>query len=314
MAEITIVDTSPRDGPVGVSKIKTDGKVALANSLMECGITKIDCVAFTHPRIRPEYSDAEKVISTIDKRPGVSIIGLAPNEIACRRALSTNIDEIGILISVSEAFNKSVLGTGVNKTLYKTVPAIIQLCKEKSKKIRAYLLSSFFCQFEGKIPVTNIVALTSKLSFLGVNEISLVDTAGMANPRQVKETVKALLDLQLPTHFAVHFHDTHGMGLANCLAAFESGIHIFDTAIGGLSGTPYGAPNMEVGSWNVPTEDLVYMFDQMGIDTGINMDAVRESAKLAQTISGRDLAGHLMKANTAFLLENFPTALALSKV
>lgn len=314
MAEITIVDTSPRDGPVAVHRIKTDGKIALANSLIEAGVSKIDCVAFTHPRIRPEYSDAEKVVSAIKKRPGISIIGLAPNEIACRRALSTNIDEIGILISVSETFNKSVLGTGINKTLFKTVPAIIQVCNEKQKKVRAYLLSSFFCQFEGKIPVANTIALTSKLSFLGVNEIALVDTIGMANPSQVKETVKALLELQLPTHFAAHFHNTRGMGLANCLAAFECGIRIFDTAIGGLSGTPYGAPNMEVGSWNVPTEDLVFMFDQMGVDTGIKIDAIREAAKTAQAISGCDLAGHLVRANTAFVPENFPAVVALDKI
>ncbi len=278
---------------------------------MESGVTKIDCVGFTHPRIRTEYADAEKVINSIEKRPGVTIIGMAPNEIACRRALSTKVDEIGVLISVSETFNKSVLGVGVNKTLFKTIPTIIQASKEEGKTIRVYLLSAFHCQFEGEIPIGSIVELTSKLSFLGVNEISLVDTPGRANPRQVKETIKALLDLRLKSTLAVHFHNTMGMGIANCLSAYEAGIRTFDSAISGLSGTPYGAPTMEVGSWNVPTEDLVYMFDQIGANTGIDIEAIAESARLAQTIAGRELAGHLLRARTTFVPANFPKALSL---
>jgi len=312
VAEVTIVDTSPRDGPVGLPKIRTHEKVALANSLMESGVTKIDCVGFTHPRIRPEYADAEKVINSIDKRPGVTIIGMAPNEIACRRALNTGVDEIGVLVSLSETFNRSVLGTSVKKTLFKTIPAIIQPCIEEGKTIRAFLLSAFWCQFEGRMEINSIVELVSKLSFLGVNEISLVDTPGLANPWQVKKTIGALLELGLETNFAVHFHNTRGMGLTNCLSAYEAGIRIFDTAIGGLSGTPYGAPTMEVGCWNVPTEDLVYMFDQIGVNTGIDIDAIAESVKLAQKIAGRELPGHLLKARKAFVPSNFPNALALN--
>ena len=312
VAEVTIVDTSPRDGPVGLPKIRTHEKVALANSLMESGVTKIDCVGFTHPRIRPEYADAEKVANSIDKRPGVTIIGMAPNEIACRRALNTSVDEIGVLVSVSETFNMSVLGISVRKTLFKTIPAIIQACIEEGKTIRAFLLSAFWCQFEGRVEINSILELVSKLSFLGVNEISLVDTPGLANPWQVKKTIGALLGLGLETKFAVHFHNTRGMGLANCLSAYEAGIRIFDTAVGGLSGTPYGAPTMEVGYWNVPTEDLVYMFDQIGVNTGIDIDAIAESVKLAQKIAGRELPGHLLKAREAFVPSNFPNALALN--
>ena len=312
VAEVTIVDTSPRDGPVGLPKIRTHEKVALANSLMESGVTKIDCVGFTHPRIRPEYADAEKVVNSIDKRPGVTILGMAPNEIACRRALNTSVDEIGVLVSVSETFNMSVLGISVRKTLFKTIPAIIQACIEEGKTIRAFLLSAFGCQFEGRVEINSIVELVSKLSFLGVNEISLVDTPGLANPWQVKKTIGALLDLGLETNFAVHFHNTRGMGLANCLSAYEAGIRIFDTAIGGLSGEPYGAPTMEVGYWNVPTEDLVYMFDQIGVNTGIDIDAIAESVKLAQKIAGRELAGHLLKAKKAFVPSNFPNTLAVN--
>jgi hydroxymethylglutaryl-CoA lyase len=306
IAEITIVDTSPRDGPVGLPKIRTAEKIALANSLIESGVTKIDCVGFTHPRIRPEYSDAEQVVNSIRLRPGVTIIGMAPNEVACRRALNTNIDEIGVLIAATESFNKALLGTNIKKAIYKTIPAIIQACKEKGKTVRAFLTSAFWCQYEGRVPLAALMELASKLSFLGVTEISLVDTPGMVNPKQVKETVSALKELKLEAGLAVHFHNTNGMGLVNCLAAYEAGIRTFDAAIGGLSGTPFGAPSMGIGSWNVPTEDLVFMFDQMGVNTGIDIDAIVETAKLAQKIVGSELSGHLVKAREAFVPSRFP--------
>jgi hydroxymethylglutaryl-CoA lyase len=311
MADVTIVDTSPRDGPVALPKIRTPEKVALANSLMQSGSLKIDCVAFTHPRLRPEYADAEKVINALEKRPGATVIGLAPNEIACRRALNTNVDEIGILVAGSESFNRSVLGISIRKTLYKTFPAIIQTCQEKGKTIRVYLLTAFSCQYEGRVPTNNIVELASKLAFLGVNEISLVDTPGMANPKQVKETIVALQDLNLDTNLAVHFHNTRGLGLTNCLAAYEAGIRTFDTAIGGLSGTPFGAPKMEVGCWNVPTEDLVYLFNEIGVNTGINLDALLDSVKLARKMAGRELSGHVLKARAVFEASNFPEPLEI---
>ncbi|MBW2037281.1 MAG: hydroxymethylglutaryl-CoA lyase [Deltaproteobacteria bacterium] len=311
MSEVTIVDTSPRDGPVALPKIRTSGKIALANRLMQSGSIKIDCVAFTHPRLRPEYADAEKVMEGLEKRPGVKVIGIAPNEIACRRALSTNIDEIGLLIAGSESFNLSILGISIRKTLYKTFPAIIQACLEKGKTIRAYLLTAFSCQYEGRVPIKNIVELASKLSFLGVNEISLVDTPGTANPRQVKDTIAALQDLNLEANLAVHFHNPRGLGLANCVAAYEAGVRIFDTAIGGLSGTPFGAPKMEAGAWNVPTEDLVFLFEEMGVSTGINLDTLFDALKLAQEMAGQELFGHVLKAKRAFDISNFPEPLKI---
>jgi hydroxymethylglutaryl-CoA lyase len=309
MADVTIVDCAPRDGLGTLSGISTRDKVALATRLMRSGVTKIDCVAFTHPRLRPEYADAEDVINALDKRSEVTIIGLAPNEIACRRALNTNVDEIGTLIGCSESFNRSVLGTSIRETLYKTFPAIFQTCLENGKTLRVYILAAFYCQYEGKVPIKELVELASKLAHMGVTEITLVDTTGKANPMQVKETMGALLDLDLSAKLAVHFHNTHGLGLVNCLAAHEAGIRIFDTAVGGLSGTPFGAPKMEVGSWNVPTEDLVYMFHEIGVNTGIKLDAIVDSVKFAQKLAGRELTGHVLKARQIFEFSNIPDQL-----
>ena len=312
MPDVTIVDTSPRDGQVALPSIDTKGKIALANSLIQSGLTKIDCVGFTHPRIRPEFADAEKVISAVAKKPGIVTLGIAPNEVACRRALATDIDEIGTLISSSESFTRSVLGISIREPLYKTFPAIFQACREKNKGIRVYILSAFSCQYEGRIPLNDIVDLACKLSFMGADEISLVDTPGQANPAQVKNTIQALLGQNLKSRIAVHFHNTRGLGLVNCLAAYEAGVRIFDTAIGGLSGTPFGAPAMQAGSWNVPTEDLVYLFHEMGVNTAINHDALLDSVKLAQKLVGRELFGHALNASTAFKSSNFPEPLTLN--
>ena len=312
MTDVTIVDTSPRDGPVAIPEIRTAEKVALAKSLMQSGLTKIDCVAFTHPRIRPEFADAEEVIKALDKKPEVTIIGLAPNEIACRRALNTNVDEIGTLVAASESFNRAVMGISIKETLFKTLPAIFQACLEKGKTIRVYLLAAFCCQYEGRVPIKDLVELVTKLAFMGVNEISLVDSPGMANPKQVKETIAALIDLDLDANLAVHFHNTRGLGLVNCLAAYEAGIRIFDTAIGGLSGPPFGAPKMEVGSWNIPTEDLVYLLQEMGVNTGISLDAMVNAVKFAQKLARRELSGHVLNAREAFEVSNFPEPLKLN--
>jgi len=312
MTDVTIVDTSPRDGPVAIPEIRTAEKIALAKRLVQSGLTKIDCVAFTHPRIRPEFADAEEVIDALDKKPEVTIIGLAPNEIACRRALNTKVDEIGTLVAASESFNRAVMGISIKETLFKTLPAIFQACLEKGKTIRVYLLAAFCCQYEGRVPIKDLVELVTKLAFMGVNEISLVDSPGMVNPKQVKETIAALIDLDLDANLAVHFHNTRGLGLVNCLAAYEAGIRIFDAAIGGLSGPPFGAPKMEVGSWNIPTEDLVYLFQEIGVNTGISLDAIANAVKFAQKLARRELSGHVLDAREAFEVSNFPEPLKLN--
>ena len=125
------------------------------------------------------------------------------------------------------------------------------------------------------------------------------------------EALGRSFDLNLEANLAVHFHNTRGLGLANCLAAYEAGVRIFDTAIGGLSGTPFGAPKMKVGCWNVPTEDLVYLFNEIGVNTGINLDALLDSVKLARKMAGRELFGHVLKARAVFEVSNFPEPLKI---
>ena len=277
--------------PVSVSD-----KVLFINGLAEAGLKKIDCVAFTHPRILPENADAEKVIQQIDKRPGVTYIGLAPSEIACRRAMLTDIDEVLVLVAASEAFNQAALGLSVREVFNKTLPTISETVTGRGKKIRGYILAAFGCPYSGRVPFERTGDVASRLAFLGAKEISLVDSTGMASPRQVTKTIKGLMDLNIGVNLGVHFHDTRGTALANCVAAYEAGVRIFDTAIGGLSGTPFGAPWLEVGFWNVPTEKLADLFKQMGIRTGVKLEPLLKMVELAERMAGRQLPGHMLRA------------------
>ena len=311
-AEVTVVDCGPRDGLSAVSgQVSTAEKIRLINSLAKSGITKIDCVAFTHPRLIPNNSDAEDVMEKLEKTPDVTYVGLAPSEIGCRRAVLTDIDEVITLVAVSEAFNRAALGLGIKETLNKTLPTIFEAASKGGKSIRAYVLAAFGCPYSGKVRSDEVIELVSRLCFMGANEISLLDSTGMANPKLVKEMLGELLGLNLNVNLAVHFHDTRGTGLVNCVAAYEAGIRIFDTAIGGLSDTPFGAPELDMGFWNIPTEDLVHLFEQMGVNTGVDLEPLLECVKLGEDLIGRSLPGHILSTDPKSKSTKIPERLKL---
>ena len=311
-AEVTIVDCGPRDGlPVVSRQVSAADKIRLINGLAKSGITKIDCVAFTHPRLIPENSDAEDVMEKLEKTPDVTYIGLVPSEIGCRRAVLTDIDEIVTLVAGSEEFNRVALGLGIKETLNKVLPTIFEAASKGEKSIRTYVLAAFGCPYSGKVMTDEVIEMVSRLCFMGAKEISLLDSTGMADPKQVKEILGELLGLNLNVNLAVHFHDTRGTGLVNCMAAYEAGVRIFDTAIGGLSGTPFGAPDLDMGYWNIPTEDMVHLFEQMGVNTGVDLELLLESVKLAEDLAGRSLPGHILKAGPKSELAKIPKPLKL---
>jgi hydroxymethylglutaryl-CoA lyase len=310
--KVTIVECGPRDGLAAIpGPISVSDKVLLINSLVKAGLRKIDCVAFTHPRLLPENADAEEVMRQIEKKAGVTYIGLTPSEIGCRRAIGTHIDEVLVLVAASEAFNKAALGWSIREVLNKTLPTIAETAAQNGKSIRGYVLAAFGCPYSGKVPFERISEIVSRLTFIGVKEISLVDSAGSAIPKQVTEIVTRLAPLHPDVDLAVHFHDTRGTALANCLAAYEAGVRIFDTAVGGLSGAPFGAPKLEIGFWNVPTEDLVHLFEQMGVHTGVRLDRLLKAVELAEKLAGRALPGHILRAGQSSEPAKLPEPLQL---
>ncbi|MDD5167820.1 MAG: hydroxymethylglutaryl-CoA lyase [Syntrophales bacterium] len=303
----TIVEVSPRDGlPAVCGGTSTANKIMYINSLVNAGLTQIEAAAFTHPRLIPENADAEKIVDGIAKKSDVTYIGLVPNEIGCRRAVVTEINEILTLIAASDIFNQLNTGRTKKQSLNKALPAILEAAGGAGKKSRTYIMTAFGCPYTGRIPSDEVIHLFLKLTYMGVKEIVLLDSTGMANPRQVKELVRQILALETNVNVAVHFHNTRGSAIANCVAAYEAGVRIFYTSIGGLSGTPYGAMELGFGYWNVPTEDLVHLFEEMGIDTGIDINRLLECVKIAEVLAGSPLPGHILRANPNKRLADIP--------
>jgi hydroxymethylglutaryl-CoA lyase len=304
---VTIVDVSPRDGlPAVCGGASTADKIMYINSLTNAGLKKIECVAFTHPRLIPENADAEKIMAGISKRPDVTYIGLVSNEIGCRRALAAGIDEILTLVATSDTYNQLSVGKSKRETLHKVLPSIIEASNKTDKPVRCYIQTAFGCPYTGRVSLEDVLQLFLKLTYMGAKEIVLLDSTGMANPKQVREYVKKILDLDTGVNLAVHFHNTRGTAIANCMAAYDVGIRTFYTSIGGLSGTPYGAKELDFGYWNVPTEDLVHLLHEMGVDTGLDMDLLLECVKIAETLAGKPLPGHLLRANLNSRLADIP--------
>jgi hydroxymethylglutaryl-CoA lyase len=313
-AQVTLVEVSPRDGlPEVCNGLSTEDKIKYINKLSETGLSKIECASFTHPRLMPEGYDAEKLIAGIAKKPEVTYTGLVPNEIGCRRAVITQIDEILILLSASDTFNRLNLGRSLKESLNKMLPSIMETAVKNSRSIRVYVMTAFGCPYTGRISPEEVAQLLLKLDYMGASEAVLLDSTGMANPRSVKSTIRALLDLQLGINLAVHFHNTHGTAIANCVAAYEAGIRIFDTSLCGMSATPYGVSKLDVGYWNVPTEDLAHLFEEMGIRTGIDLGKLMDCAKLAEKMAGVPLPGHILRARPVSHIFEIPAHLKQQK-
>lgn len=310
-AQVKIVEVSPRDGLPEVCKgLSTADKIKYINKLSETGLAKIECAAFTHPRLTPEGYDAEKLVAGIMKKPDVTYVGLAPSEIGCRRAVITQIDEILVLLSASDAFNKINLGRTLKESLNKLLPAIFEAASKNARTVRAYIMTAFGCPYTGAVNPLDVGRLLLQLRYMGVSEIVLVDSTGMANPKTVKQTVRTLLDLTTGGNLAVHFHNTRGAAIANCIAAYEAGIRIFDTSLGGMSATPYGVKPLDIGYWNVPTEDLAHLFEAMGVSTGIDWEKLLDCVRLAEKMAGASLPGHLLRAGLSSQMMDMPKQLA----
>ncbi|MCX7983136.1 MAG: hydroxymethylglutaryl-CoA lyase [Syntrophales bacterium] len=307
---VIIVEVSPRDGlPVVCGGASVVEKVNYINLLTQAGIKYVESVAFTHPRLIPETADAEEVMARLDKRHDVTYIGLVPNEIGCRRALISDVDDILTLVAVSDTFNQLSVGRSRRETIHKILPSIFEVTHKHKKNIRSYLMTAFGCPYEGEVAIDEVIQLFLTLSYMGANEIVLVDSTGMANPRQVKELIRRLLALEGRANLGVHFHNTRGAAIANCMAAYEAGVRTFYTSIGGMSGTPYGAMELAFGYWNVPTEDLVHLFEIMGISTGIDLDQLLRCVEKAESIAGKPLPGHILRAGPAWKKTTAPVNL-----
>ncbi|MGC8492638.1 MAG: hydroxymethylglutaryl-CoA lyase [Syntrophobacteraceae bacterium] len=289
---VTIVEVGPRDGLQSEPGfVPTDQKLELIERLADAGLERIEITSFVSPRAIPQLNDSVEVAARIRRRPGIRYSALTPNYRGLERAIAAGIEDIALFVSASETHNQKNVRMSIDKSL-SSFRQIARVAKSRGIRMRGYVVTTFGCEYEGRVLLEQVEKIVLAYLEMGVGEISLGDTTGMANPVTVRSMVRRLRPILGETALALHFHDTRGTGLANVVAALEEGAVIFDCSIGGLGGCP--ASRTPAG--NIATEDLVGMLHEMGIRTGIDLDALIECARYAERITGRNLPGRLMNA------------------
>jgi hydroxymethylglutaryl-CoA lyase len=290
--QVTLYEVGPRDGLQNESRlIPTDDKVALIDALSGTGLPAIEITSFVNPKWIPQLADAVEVAQRVKRRPGIIYSALVPNRQGFDSALKAGMQEIAVFLSASETHNKK----NVNKTIAATLQAfseVVPPALERGMRVRAYVSTVYGCPYEGKVDPGKALELCRALRAMGCYQISLGDTIGVANPRQVRDVLSRVLAETPSDAVAVHFHDTRGTALANILVAVEMGVTTVDAALGGLGGCPY-APG---ASGNVATEDVVYMLEEMGVKTGVDIDRLIDCSRLASTLVGLDMHSNNYRA------------------
>jgi hydroxymethylglutaryl-CoA lyase len=292
-AEATIFEVGPRDGLQNEARqVPTAEKIRFIDALVAAGIRDIEITSFVSPKWIPQLADAVEVARGVRRPAGVRMSALVPNRRGLDTALAAGMKEIAVFMSASETHNKK----NVNKTMADTIAAfedVVPHARAAGVTVRAYLSTVFGCPYEGDVDPEVVVALTGQLRDLGVYQVSISDTIGVANPRQVEDVLGRVLAKHPASSLAVHFHDTQGTALANCVVALTLGITTIDASAGGLGGCPY-APG---AAGNLATEDVVAMLHGMGVKTGIDLDKLTEASRTAATFVGHELPSKYLKAH-----------------
>ena len=296
-------DVVTRDGfQIEPEFIPTDAKVQLVDALSECGYAKIEVTSFTSPRAIPMLRDAEEVMGRIRRVPGVEYTVLVPNLRGAERAMESRADELNLVMSTSETHNLANLRMPREKS-FAALADVIRFVGGRTP-INVSLSTAFGCPMEGDVPQEEVLRWCARFAEQGVRGITICDTTGMANPAQVarmcEEAQRRFPQLQL----TLHFHNTRGMGLANVLAAVQSGVTRFDGSLGGLGGCPY-APG---ASGNISSEDAIHMLETMGYDTGIDLAKLLQVARALPDIVGHEVPGQVAKAGPTSKLHPVPAA------
>ena len=292
LKRIYIQEVVTRDGFQAESVfVPTEQKIALINRLSRAGYAKIEVSSFTSPKAIPMLADAEAVMRGIERVPGVEYTALIPNLKGAERALSVGVDEFNLVMSVSEAHNQANLKMSCQDS-FKGLSTVINLAHANNTAVNISLSTSFGCPMSGMTSLMELMDWVDRFAAVGVRGITVCDTTGMANPAQVQSVCDAVQAKYPKLQLTLHFHNTRGMGLANALAAVNSGIDRFDSSLGGLGGCPY-APG---ATGNICTEELVHMLDLMGFNTNMQIDTLLACSKDLQSLIGRTLPSQLLMA------------------
>ncbi len=292
---VQIVEVGPRDGLQNEQgHLTTADKVAFVDRLTAAGLPVIEVGAFVSPRWVPQMADTTEVFRAINRRAGTRYTALVPNLVGLERARTADVSEVAIFGAASETFSRH----NINQTIDESFVTFAQVC-ERARLwgilVRGYLSTCFGCPYEGRVPEARVADLAARMLDLGVFEVVLSDTIGVAHPGQVADVVGTVSRKVPLEHLALHFHDTRGTALANVLMALEMDIVTFDASAGGLGGCPY-APG---ATGNLATEDLVYMLNGLGIETGVDLDTLMGASQSIEGALGHPLASRYVRAEQA---------------
>jgi hydroxymethylglutaryl-CoA lyase len=302
---IVVQEVAPRDGfQIEPAFIPTEAKVALINALGETGLPAIEATSFASPKAIPALRDAEEVMRGIARASGVTYAALVPNLRGAGRALAAGVDEMNLVMSVSETHNLANLRM-TREQSFVQLCEVVRACAGRAA-VNVSLATSFGCPMEGAVPEAEAWRWVSRVLDAGVSNITLADTTGMAHPAQMARMVGAFRDRWPNARLTLHLHNTRGLGLANVLAALGAGADRFDASLGGLGGCPY-APG---ATGNVCTEDLVHMLEAMGYRTGVNLPRLVACARSLPALVGHEVPGQVAKAGRITDLHPAPVWLA----
>ena len=291
---VRIREVGPRDGFQNEPEvIDTDDKVRLIEMLARTGLTRLEVTSFVRADVIPQLADGPEVLTGADIPDQVAVSVLVPNERGLENALALrgHFSEINLFLSASETHNRKNVNRSVEESVT-GLEAVIASGREEGLRCEGVISVSFGCPYEGEVPPAAVFAVAERLVAAGCEEIAFGDTTGMANPAQVREFFGEAFDRLPGVELTAHFHNTRGQGLANALAALEAGVRSFEASFGELGGCP--VPKGATG--NVATEDLVSMLHEMGYDTGIDLPALLDCARAAQSVLGRPLGSHVLRA------------------
>ncbi len=289
---ISIYEVGLRDGLQNEATfVPTADKLALVQMLAEAGLKRIELTSFVSPRWIPQLADHSEIVAGAPALPGVQYSALVPNRMGLEAARIAQIEEVAVFMSATEAHSKK----NINKSVAEAVEVLADVAKTArgyGMRVRGYLSTVFGCPYEGKVDPARPHQLIHQLLEMGCYEISLGDTIGVANPKQVREFIQRIAHDVPLEKIALHMHDTRGTALANVLAGLDQGISTFDSAFGGLGGCPY-APG---ASGNLATEDLVYMLEGMGEDTGVDLGRLVRASERVQDLVSRPLPSKVLQS------------------
>lgn len=288
---IKIVEVGPRDGLQNEkSLVPTETKLELIHRLADCGLTEVEATSFVSPKWIPQLADAGELLPMIERINGVQYPVLVPNMKGLERAIEAGAREIAVFTAASDAFNRKNINCDVDESLQRLAPVIEQV-RSHNIPVRGYVSTVLGCPYQGDVPLLDVVRVTQALVKLGCDEISLGDTIGVGTPVAARAMVEACAEAVGMARLAVHFHDTRGTALANVFACIEAGVQVVDASVGGLGGCPYA----QGASGNLATEDLVYMLHGMGLETGVDLEALTETARWISEQLGRPPASKLAR-------------------